>query len=47
MQKFYDDVDPEMADVTLDELIDKLPASANWYFKVYCSTAEIKYIEKL
>lgn len=30
MQKFYDDIDPDMADVTLDDLIQRLPADADW-----------------
>jgi hypothetical protein len=30
MQKFYDDLDPKMADVTIDDLIATLPTDANW-----------------
>jgi hypothetical protein len=31
MHNFYNDPDPEMADITLDGLIQKLPADADWY----------------
>jgi hypothetical protein len=30
MQKFYDDIDPDMVDVTLDDLLQRLPADADW-----------------
>ena len=30
MAKFYDELDPEMADITVDGMVAALPADANW-----------------
>ena len=30
MAQYYDELDPEMADVTMDDLIASLPDGANW-----------------
>jgi hypothetical protein len=30
MRRFYDDVDPEMADANLDSLLATLPPDADW-----------------
>ncbi len=42
MANYYNELDPEMADVTMDDLIASFPEGANWYAFKYSPSRNFK-----